>query len=93
MPQNQGQSQTSNPSQNQGQSQTSIPNPNPGQSKTSNPSQNQGQNQKKTRVHLVFGRQVTSEDLKRMQVDTDALEARLAEGDHADHEHHEHQQE
>jgi hypothetical protein len=43
---------------------------------------------KKTRVHFTFGRQVTEEDLKKWQLATDALEVRMAEGDHEHHSDH-----
>ena len=46
---------------------------------------------KKTHVRFTFGRDITDEELKKLQASTDALEvrkARAADGHHEDHSHH-----
>ena len=46
------------------------------------------QKAKRTGVRLTFGRDITEADLKKLQIDTNALEAKLSEGDHEHHSDH-----
>lgn len=56
------------------------------QSQPSQPSQQPRAQQKRHRVTLTFDHPLTDEELKKLQLTTDALEAALEDGHH-DHDH------